>query len=141
MNVNHSYDLSLFEESLETEKLETKVLEFSKETFAKNTKFKLSFKSLMGVLIATFAILGFSINSINSQVELAELTDKVFRSKKLLEESENTENQLLVSLEANLSLREVEEYAKDVLKMRKPEAYQIDYISTKNSKKAKIFKN
>ncbi|MDR0739246.1 MAG: hypothetical protein LBF33_03830 [Oscillospiraceae bacterium] len=136
---NKVYDLSLFE--AQTTEHKQKILNISRELFENNTKHKLCLKHVLSIITAIFIALTFSINVINSQIELSELTDKIYKNKRLLEESENTETQIRLGLESNLSLKDVEEYAKNILKMQKPEAYQISYINVPTKNKAEIYKS
>ncbi|MDR3179069.1 MAG: hypothetical protein LBT82_03355 [Oscillospiraceae bacterium] len=133
---NLAYDLSLFEEAPEDcFNSKSNVIKISKTKFIKNRNI-LRKKTITSVICVSVVVLCGATNLVLGQVKLSELTQRVFNSKKLLEESKNDETRLKMQLESFLSLGEIEEYSKKLLMMKKPEPYQIEYVNIFEQNKA-----
>ncbi|MDR0404216.1 MAG: hypothetical protein LBH37_00165 [Oscillospiraceae bacterium] len=127
---NLAYDLSLFEAEKENKQalVRDNVIRLPVEK-SKKLAFRAGAGKISLTLLALTTTLAFSITIINSQIELSELTEEIYKLNKNLEEDKNTETRLKISFESKLSLRDVEEYSKEILKMQKPENSQIEYIN------------
>lgn len=130
---NIAYDFSLFEVVPKKEE-KNNVIKLPKNKVRSKVhplNFLLSvFLSITGVAIIVMMIY--------SQVNLMELTEKINKANKTLNESKSMYTQLEMKVDSQLSLAAVENYAKNVLNMRKISPYQVEYVNLSEGDKSEI---
>ncbi len=133
---NLAYDLSLFEEK-ETNH-SAQVIQISKKNshFMKNKKNRVL--SMLYISFICVGIISVLAVMIYSRVQLTELTEELNVANKTLSESESINTQLKMKAESQMSLKYVENYARNELFMNKIEPSQIDYIILSDGDKAEI---
>ncbi|MDR1253959.1 MAG: cell division protein FtsL [Oscillospiraceae bacterium] len=134
---NLAYDLSLFEAKPKGQKYRDNIVSLTKNE-EKKQKAKLRPATLiLGVcsLAVSVSILGITVYN---QVQLSELTNKIYVAKKSLNESRNEYSQLKIELESQFSRENIEKYSIENLGMRKVDNTQIEYISLSKTDKAEI---
>lgn len=131
-----AYDLSLFETAEQRQK--NNIVKLPKKRYKAKNKRSISLK--LAVTLVAFCTMGLGTvgTLIYNQVQLTELTANINSSSKLLNESEGIYTQMQVKSEANLSLSNVEDYAKNKLGMEKIDPSQIEYVSLSNGDKATV---
>ncbi len=81
------------------------------------------------------------VASVNCYIEQYE---KIYRTKQLtaqLEDEINNGEKLRIEYEKRTNIREVEDYAVNVLGLQKYSNYQVEYITYQNSNKSVLFDN
>lgn len=122
-NKNVAYDLSLFEEV----KRKNNIVKLPRKTPRAKAKINVVHALALGSLcIASVGIIG---TFVYNQVQLNELTSKIFISQKALNESQSLYTQLLVKSESKMSLSVIEDYAINNLNMIKLEPSQVEYVN------------
>jgi len=126
-----TYDFSLFAEKKEPAAPVKKAnvtdatiaLKHSKNKAKKHSgKIKVYMALISVLLVASFAAI------INSNTRLNEYADKIAKETREIAELEAEHTRLQMELEAKMSTRAAEEYARDVLGMQKIEPSQIERI-------------
>lgn len=138
---NLAYDFELFETSPKKEKREqgkkkNNLIKITEEQLLKSRRKKYNpFAVILGVFcsVIVLAIVG---TMIYSQAQLTELTAQINAAQKSLAESESVNTQLNMRLESKMSLRSVEDYAKNKLGMRQTQSDQVVYIGLSDGDKA-----
>ena len=91
------------------------------------------------IAILFIAVLVLGIAGVNCYIEQYE---KIYRTKQLtaqLEDEINTGEKLRIEYEKRTNIREVENYAVNVLGLQKYSNYQVEYVANHNSNKTVMF--
>jgi hypothetical protein len=107
------------------------------ETKMENQKTSSMLNRIIALLFVAVLVLG--IAGVNCYIEQYE---KIYQTKKLtekLEEEINKGEKLRIEYEKRTNIREVENYAVNVLGLQKYSNYQVEYVSKHNSNKTVVF--
>lgn len=128
-NENVAYDLSRFERR-EITRLPVKK--------AKKKRLNVSISSFLSTAFLVVLALSVTAMMIFSRVELTELTAQINKAEKELNQLKNENIKLNIEAESQISLSKVEEYAKNVLGMKKLQNYQVEYVCLTQQDKVEI---
>lgn len=145
-NRNAAYNLDLFSGNT-AEKLPKKKTEHKKEAKVvtlpqealvkirrrKHNPFKLFVGTVAGAVITVIVAA-----IIIGQVQLTELNQQIISAKAELSNAQSTYTQRQMSLQADFTTNDIEEYARDTLGMSKAENAQKEFISLSKGDKAEI---
>ncbi len=129
---NEAYDFSMFEpkrrerEASQTSKKNIIVL--PEKELQKNSRPKLHPFKMLSRFFCLALILGALGTLVYGQVRLTELTEEINVASQTLAEGQSLHTQLQMKTNAQLSLDDVEEYARNTLGMRPAEQGQVEYI-------------
>lgn len=130
---NVAYDFSLFEVE---PKEKDNIIKLPKQS--KKKRFRSKFLNMAFVCFST--VIGVSVVStmVYGQVKLTELTEEINTVSKCLDESQSINTQLEMKVESQLSLKVVEDCAKNQLEMKRTSPCQVEYISLSDGDKAEL---
>lgn len=138
-NGNVAYDLSLFEEKKKKRRAKNNIAKIPRKKFKRVRRINPAaalYTSIVSIVIVS--VLSFMIYS---QIQLNELTDKINTTSKELAESQSVYTQLKMKAESEVSLKAVEEFARNELFMFEVGPSQYNYISLSNGKDKSEIKN
>jgi len=132
------HDFSLFEPATERKKSE-KVIDASKHLDTQKSKAQVqkSKRSLISVFIGVLFAAFFALMLFNKS-QMSEISDKINKEQQLLMELEAEHTRLQMELEGQMSIRNVEEYARDVLGMQKVDPAQVERIAGEKTDRAEV---
>lgn len=141
LSSNNAYDISVFEdENLENQDLhkKNKVVKIPKKKIEqakrrKRNPLKLTVSFLFSAVVV--AVVGMIIYS---QVQLAELNQKISEAQETLENSQSEYTQMQMNVDAKYTTSIIEEYAQDKLGMTKANSSQKEFVDLSSGDKAKI---
>ncbi|MCI8497352.1 MAG: hypothetical protein HFE85_03755 [Clostridiales bacterium] len=127
MNMTHgntAYDLSRFEPKEERS---------SAPKRRRKPKYRLRHDvprvlAMLTVMAAAIGIFGFMLYS---HVQITELSDQISSAKSDLSQAQSEYDYLNMQVQSKTSLANVEDYARNVLGMKKLDNYQVEYITIK----------
>jgi len=123
-NRNAAYDISK-SNYMPDKKSKKNILNLPKNK--KKTRLK---SIILAKAFCTAAVLaGVFSTIIYNQVQLLELTEKIVKNNKILNENISINTQLKMKIESSMPLRYIEEYAQENLNMKKINNNQIEYIT------------
>lgn len=128
---NTAYDLSLFEK---TEKERENLLRIPQRKL-KQQKKKRNFLSALVTSISAIAVVATVSLFIYGQVQLFETTEEICSLKKQLAESQSEYTQLEMKLASEMSLKEIENKARERFQMNKVNSGQIEYVNVEEGNK------
>ena len=135
------YDFSRFAESPRETQRQKPIDNTTDITVAKNKEKilkKENNKRSITMFFVALVFLAFFALLLNSKANLTGLSDKIITEQQSLAELEAENTRLNMELEAKMSTRNVEEYAKNVLGMQKVDPSQIERILGATEDKAEI---
>ena len=136
---NEAYDLSLFEPKRKEEpRKKNNIVELPAKRLEQNRRPKAQPLRVFSTLLAMAVIVGIAGTMVYSQVQLTELTEQLNAAEKQLTESQSLYTQLSIKSDSQLSLRNVETYAKDELGMRKITQNQVECISLSEGDRGEV---
>lgn len=127
-NGNAAYDLSRFERK--------KITRLPVKKAEKKPKVKIL--PIVSTFLCVVIAVTVTAMMMLSRVELNELTTKISAANKQLNQLKNENGRLNLQAESKISLNAVEEYAINVLGMRKLQRYQIEYVNLTDSDKVEV---
>lgn len=133
---NEAYDLSLFDINGESNK--NNVIEMPRNSFNVEKVKKLKITNMLSLALCSTVLVTIVFTMVYTQVRLTELTEEINIATKKLEEEESIYTQLQMKADSELSLRIVEDYAKNNLNMAKAEPSQINYIKLDTGNKGQV---
>ncbi len=125
---NVAYDLSRFEKKKVT-RLPVK---------KKKEKQRPKFLSYISTVLCVVVAVTITAMMMLSRVELNEMTTKISKANKQLNQLKNENVRLTLQAESKISLNAVEAYATNVLGMKKLQRYQIEYINLTDSDRVEV---
>jgi hypothetical protein len=131
-NNNLAYDLSLFEPRPEKKIREKKKPQ--QPVLKSGLTPAMVVKGALITLIIAFAV-GLILYN---RVQLTQIDDQINKETKLLNELKGDEIRLNVTLDSRVSLKNVEDYAKNKLGLRMREKYQVQYITLSAGDKLEV---
>lgn len=135
-NRNAAYDFTLFEDKKIVRK--ENVVKLPKRNNKKKLVLKARSVMTIGVMLSMIALGTTVATFINGQVQLTELTEKIEKASKELEEGKSQYTQISMKQEEQMSLDAVEKKAKEELGMKKIDTYQKEYINVSLGDKAEV---
>ena len=135
-NYNEAYDLSLFD--VENKSNKNNVIEMPRNTFNAKKAKRLKITNMLSLALCSTVLVTIVFTMVYTQVRLTELTEEINIATKELEEEQSIYTQLQMKADSELSLRIVEDYAKNNLNMAKTEPSQINYIKLDSGDKGQV---
>lgn len=130
---NVAYDFSLFEVVPKKEEKNNVIKLPKSKTRKKVCPVNFLFSAFLSITAVAVIVM-----MIHSQVNLMELTEKINKANKTLNESKSTYTQLEMKVDSQLSLPAVENYAKNVLDMHRISPCQVEYVSLSEGDRSEI---
>ncbi len=91
--------------------------------------------SMLMVMAVAIGIFGYMLYS---HVQIAELSDQISTAKSDLSQAKSEYDYLNMQVQSKTSLANVEEYARNVLGMKKLDNYQVEYITIREQQQAQV---
>ena len=138
---NTAYDISVFEERKYIDERKNNIVELPERNA------KINKKNKSNVITVLFTALTFSLSVaivgtiLFNQVQLTEITDKMSKVEKQLEESKSENTQLQMKVKEKFSPEKVTYHAKNDLSMKKTNPSQVEYFSLESGDKAEIIQS
>lgn len=138
---NTSYDISVFEERKYIDERKNNIVELPERNA------KINKKNKSNVITVLFTALTFSLSVaivgtiLFNQVQLTEITDKMSKVEKQLEESKSENTQLQMKVKEKFSPEKVTYHAKNDLSMEQTNPSQVEYFSLESGDKAEIIQS
>ena len=134
---NAAYDLELFEESPRKPKKKIEKRRAPKKQPQKETASINLLQSIKIAVAATVIICAVGV-MINGRVQLTETKTEISEKQSELTAAQSENTRLNMELNSSVSLDNVENYAVNVLGMKKIEKYQMEYIDLSDANKFEI---
>ena len=138
---NTAYDISVFEERKYIDEIKNNIVELPERNA------KINKKNKSNVITVLFTALTFSLSVaivgtiLFNQVQLTEITDKMSKVEKQLEESKSENTQLQMKVKEKFSPEKVTYHAKNDLSMEQTNPSQVEYFSLESGDKAEIIQS
>ena len=138
---NTAYDISVFEERKYIDERKNNIVELPERNA------KINKKNKSNVITVLFTALTFSLSVaivgtiLFNQVQLTEITDKMSKVEKQLEESKSENTQLQMKVKEKFSPEKVTYHAKNDLSMEQTNPGQVEYFSLESGDKAEIIQS
>ena len=138
---NTAYDISVFEERKYIDERKNNIVELPERNA------KINKKNKSNVITVLFTALTFSLSVaivgtiLFNQVQLTEITDKMSKVEKQLEESKSENTQLQMKVKEKFSPEKVTYHAKNDLSMEQTHPSQVEYFSLESGDKAEIIQS
>ena len=138
---NTAYDISVFEERKYIDERKNNIVELPERNA------KINKKNKSNVITVLFTALTFSLSVaivgtiLFNQAQLTEITDKMSKVEKQLEESKSENTQLQMKVKEKFSPEKVTYHAKNDLSMEQTNPSQVEYFSLESGDKAEIIQS
>lgn len=138
---NTAYDISVFEERKYIDERKNNIVKLPERNA------KINKKNKSNVITVLFTALTFSLSVaivgtiLFNQVQLTEITDKMSKVEKQLEESKSENTQLQMKVKEKFSPEKVTYHAKNDLSMEQTNPSQVEYFSLESGDKAEIIQS
>ena len=138
---NTAYDISVFEERKYIDERKNNIVELPERNA------KINKKNKSNVITVLYTALTFSLSVaivgtiLFNQVQLTEITDKMSKVEKQLEESKSENTQLQMKVKEKFSPDKVTYHAKNDLSMEQTKPSQVEYFSLESGDKAEIIQS